>query len=43
MDQNSDIDDPPPLLKSWRNLYIVLAVTLVLAIGLLRLFSELYA
>ncbi len=37
------VEEPPPILGSWRNLYIAVIVTLLLAIGALRLFSEIYA
>ena len=42
-DPEHEIDAPPPLLGSWRNLYIAVIVTLIAAIVTLRILSEIYA
>lgn len=38
----SDLEDPPPLLGSWRNLYLLVIGNLVFLIGVFWLVTEAY-
>jgi len=42
MDQNNDEQSPPPFLKSWRNIYLLVLANLAVLIILFYLFTKAY-